>query len=85
MKGETITITTDPSFKESCDEKTLYVDYENITKVLKENSKIYVDDGLISLLVKSVGEPRCDFVASSRHRSGSGPGVDTGVAGLPDL
>uniref|UniRef100_A0A6B0VCN2 Pyruvate kinase n=1 Tax=Ixodes ricinus TaxID=34613 RepID=A0A6B0VCN2_IXORI len=55
VKGEMITITTDPSFKEACDEKTLYVDYENITKVLNVNSKIFIDDGLISLVVKQVG------------------------------
>nr|XP_050034253.2 pyruvate kinase PKM-like isoform X2 [Dermacentor andersoni]XP_050034254.2 pyruvate kinase PKM-like isoform X2 [Dermacentor andersoni]XP_054926861.1 pyruvate kinase PKM-like isoform X2 [Dermacentor andersoni]XP_054926862.1 pyruvate kinase PKM-like isoform X2 [Dermacentor andersoni] len=53
-KGETITLTTDSSFYEKCDENTLYVDYENITKVLSEGSKIFIDDGLISLNVKEI-------------------------------
>lgn len=69
VKGEMITITTDPSFKESCDEKTLYVDYENITKVLNVNSKIFIDDGLISVVVKQVGEspPSLVLVASQPY------------------
>lgn len=52
--GERIRVTTDDSFKESCTAQNLYVDYENITKVVKIGSKVYVDDGLISLIVEEI-------------------------------
>lgn len=53
--GDKIRVTTDDQFKDSCTALNLYVDYANITKVVKPGSKIYVDDGLISLIVEEIG------------------------------
>ena len=50
-KGNTIRITTDVSFAEKCSSEVLYLDYENIAKVVSVGSRVYVDDGLISLQV----------------------------------
>lgn len=41
---------------DKCDEKILWLDYKNITKVVQTGSHVYVDDGLITLTVNEVGE-----------------------------
>lgn len=41
---------------EQCDDKVLWLDYKNITKVVKVGSHVYIDDGLITLTVKEIGE-----------------------------
>lgn len=41
---------------EKCDEKVLWLDYKNITKVVQTGSHIYIDDGLITLTVKEIGK-----------------------------
>lgn len=41
---------------EKCDEKVLWLDYKNITKVVQTGSHVYIDDGLITLTVKEIGK-----------------------------
>lgn len=59
-KGATIRVTTNESFKEKGNLETIWLDYKNITKVVKPGMKVYVDDGLISLIVKEIRESLCD-------------------------
>uniref|UniRef100_A0A665TVF2 Pyruvate kinase n=1 Tax=Echeneis naucrates TaxID=173247 RepID=A0A665TVF2_ECHNA len=66
-KGETIKLTLDDQFKEKCDEKVLWLDYKNITKVVQTGSHVYVDDGLISLRVKEIGN---DFLMCEIENGG---------------
>uniref|UniRef100_A0A8C2N1V4 Pyruvate kinase n=1 Tax=Cricetulus griseus TaxID=10029 RepID=A0A8C2N1V4_CRIGR len=54
-KGATLMITLDNAYMEKCDDNILWLDYKNICKVVEVGSKIYVDDGLISLQVKEKG------------------------------
>lgn len=54
VKGSRVTVTTDDAFKECCDQATIWVDYKNLPNVVKVGGKIFVDDGLISLLVKEI-------------------------------
>lgn len=56
VKGNSIKLTVDDAFKEKGSKDVIYVDYKNITKVLVPGNHVYVDDGLISLIVKQVGK-----------------------------
>ncbi|KAG9509218.1 Pyruvate kinase PKM, partial [Fragariocoptes setiger] len=51
IKGARIQVTTDSQYARKCSQQFLYVDYENIVNIVKPNDRIYIDDGLISLLV----------------------------------
>ena len=49
-------LTTDKEFYDKCSVDCVYLDYVNITKVVKVNNRIFVDDRLISLIAKEIGE-----------------------------
>jgi pyruvate kinase len=55
QNGTNVRITTDEQFADKCSTENLYVDYKNIVQVIKSGNRIFIDDGLISLLVKEVG------------------------------
>ncbi|KAG6818024.1 hypothetical protein H0H87_009179 [Tephrocybe sp. NHM501043] len=60
--GHEFIISTDPKYSESCDDKIVWVDYpnsalssqQNLPKVTAPGKLIYVDDGILSLLVLSI-------------------------------
>jgi len=54
--GAQIKITTDDQYKDKCSQNILWVDYKNITKVLSPGKRIFIDDGLISVIVRETGE-----------------------------
>nr|CUU98683.1 hypothetical transcript [Hymenolepis microstoma] len=74
--GEIIRITPDKAYYENCNEKTLYVDYENIVRVLNVGSLIFIDDGLICVRVKEKGADYLDCVIENGGRLGSKKGVN---------
>merc|ERR1711983_248979 len=67
-KGASIKITTDDAFKEKCTKETLWVDYKNIPKVLTPGKRIFIDDGLISVVAKEIGP---DFVIGEIENGGN--------------
>jgi pyruvate kinase len=52
--GHEFTVSTDPKYSEICDDKIMYFDYKNLPKVTAPGKHIYVDDGILSLVVISV-------------------------------
>ncbi|KAG6862405.1 hypothetical protein C0995_011845 [Termitomyces sp. Mi166 len=52
--GHEFIISTDSKYSEICDDKVVYVDYQNLPKVTAPGKLIYVDDGILSLLVLSI-------------------------------
>lgn len=54
--GAEITVTTDPLFKDQCDESHLWIDYSNLVKVMEVGKRILISDGLIALVVLEKGD-----------------------------
>jgi len=52
--GHEFIVSTDEKYAEISDDKVMYVDYKNLPKVTSPGKTIYVDDGILSLLVLSV-------------------------------
>merc|ERR1719478_1086495 len=55
-QGKMIKLTNNAEFDGASDEKTLYVGYELLKEKLTPGTKVLLDDGLISLVVKEVAE-----------------------------
>lgn len=64
IKGKHINIVIDQKYADNCDEENIYVDYPNILKIVKKGSLIFIDDGLLSLIVTGVGKclTKKDFI-----------------------
>jgi pyruvate kinase len=77
-RGEKIRMTTEDSFKTSSTAVNLYVDYKNMAKVLKVGSKVFVDDGLIALIVEEIDEAHGSIICTVENGGmlGSRKGVN---------
>jgi pyruvate kinase len=66
--GMFINLTIDDKYMEQCDESNLWVDYKNILVVIEVGSKIFIDDGLISLQCVEKG---ADFLKCKVENGGN--------------
>jgi hypothetical protein len=55
VKGTQVLVTVDPAFRTRGNANTVWVDYPNIIRVVAVGGRIYIDDGLISLVVQKIG------------------------------
>ncbi|XP_023338197.1 pyruvate kinase isoform X3 [Eurytemora carolleeae] len=87
--GATIKITTNDEFKEKCSADILWLDYKNITKVLTPGKRIYIDDGLISVQCKEIGDDHVIGLVENGGNLGSRkgcnlPGTDTDLPAVSE-
>ncbi|CAH1373691.1 unnamed protein product [Tenebrio molitor] len=54
INGDVIKLTTDKAYYEKGNAGIIYVDYDNIQKVVQVGNRIFIDDGLISLICTSI-------------------------------
>lgn len=80
-RGDTIKLTTDKAYAEKGNAQIVYVDYENIQKVVKVDNRIYVDDGLISLVCKDIQGSFLTCTIENGGMLGSKKGVN--LPGVP--
>jgi len=80
-KGQTVRLTTDTAFAEKSTGENIFVDYVNITKVIKPENRIFIDDGLISIVAKNIGKDYIECVVENGGLLGSRKGVN--LPGVP--
>jgi pyruvate kinase len=81
QNGAAVRVTIDDAFADKSTKENLYIDYKNIVQVIKPNNRIFIDDGLISLLVKKVGKDYLDCEVENGGLLGSRKGVN--LPGVP--
>jgi len=79
--GQMVRLSTDEAMRAKGTEKCFFVDYANITGVCQEGTTVFIDDGLVSLRVESIGADYMDCVvqnsgAVSNHKGVNLPNVD---------
>lgn len=68
VKGSQVLVTVDPAFRTRGDANTVWVDYPNIVHVVPVGGRIYIDDGLIALVVKEIGAHPAPCMRPEMHR-----------------
>uniref|UniRef100_A0A8B9Y593 Pyruvate kinase n=1 Tax=Bos mutus grunniens TaxID=30521 RepID=A0A8B9Y593_BOSMU len=76
VKGSRVLVTVDPEFQTRGDANTVWVDYPNIVRLMPVGGRIYIDDGLISLVVKKIGPEGLETEVENGGVLGSRKGVN---------
>jgi pyruvate kinase len=86
--GTIMNITTDEQYATASDDKNMYVDYKNITKVIEVGRTIYVDDGVLSFEVLEIVDEqtlKCKCVNNGKISSKKGVNLPKTDIDLPPL
>ncbi|EMS21550.1 pyruvate kinase [Rhodotorula toruloides NP11] len=74
--GHRMKFSTKPEYADKCDDKVMFIDYKNITKVLEPGKPIFVDDGILSFNVISIGTDEVEVEAVNNGTLSSRKGVN---------
>ncbi|BGP34444.1 Pyruvate kinase [Rhodotorula toruloides] len=74
--GHRMKFSTNPEYADKCDDKVMFIDYKNITKVLEPGKPIFVDDGILSFNVISIGSDEVEVEAVNNGTLSSRKGVN---------
>jgi len=80
-KNETIKLSTNKDIYEKGNKDIIFVDYANIVNVVKPGNRVFVDDGLISLIVKEINGDTLVCQIENGGSLGSRKGVN--LPGVP--
>ncbi|XP_030573816.1 pyruvate kinase [Drosophila novamexicana] len=88
-QGDKIKLSTNKSLEASGSKDGIYVDYPKLPKIVKPRNLIFIDDGLISLIVKEVSgeEVVCQVLNGGKIGSRKGvnlPGIPVDLPSLSD-
>ncbi|KAJ9626987.1 Pyruvate kinase [Taxawa tesnikishii (nom. ined.)] len=86
--GSELNITTDEKYATASDDKNMYLDYKNITKVIEKGRTIYVDDGVLAFEVLEVVDDktlRCKCINNGKISSKKGVNLPKTDVDLPPL
>jgi len=81
VPGRTIMVTIDNEYNERCDENIVWVDYKNIMTLVNVEQRVYIDDGLLSLIVKEKRENGLKCEVENGGKLGSRKGCN--LPGVP--
>ncbi|THG99902.1 hypothetical protein EW026_g2540 [Hermanssonia centrifuga] len=74
--GHEFIVSTEDKYNESGDDKIIFMDYKNLPKVTAPGKLIYVDDGILSLLVIAIDGPNVHVRALNNGTLSSRKGVN---------
>lgn len=80
-RGDKINLSTNKSFAENGSAQTIFVDYTNIVNVVKPGNRLFVDDGLISLIADEISGDSIKCSVENGGTLGSRKGVN--LPGVP--
>mmetsp|Transcript_47102 Transcript_47102/g.42195 ORF Transcript_47102/g.42195 Transcript_47102/m.42195 type:complete len:531 (+) Transcript_47102:94-1686(+) len=88
-KGKKCRLSVNKDMYDKGTEKEFYVDYTNMTKVCSEGDLVFIDDGLVSLRIESIGNDYLDCIvensgAVSNHKGVNLPNVDVDLPAVSE-